>query len=136
MDPGKGEELVGVAHTGNRAEAEVIQGLLESGGIPSLLQAVGADGPLLGFGVLNPGGGPQRVMVRADQSEEARGLLAETLVEGEQVDLEEIAAMHPEETGQRKPRGYGLIGAYARAWAWSLGIMALAFAVFLLLSST
>ncbi len=44
--------------------------------------------------------------------------------------------MHPEERGRRKPRDYGLIGAYARALAWSLGIMAVAFGVFLLLRST
>lgn len=119
----------------------MIQGLLESGGIPSVLQHVGVDGPSLGFGLLNPGGGSRRVMVRAGHSEEARALLAETLAEGEAADSTEIAgashpedtAPYPEETEGRRPRGYGLIGAYARIWAWSLGAMALAFAVFLLL---
>lgn len=39
-----------------------------------------------------------------------------------------------EEPGSgREPRGYGLIGAYARIWAWSLAALALAFVVFLLL---
>lgn len=38
-----------------------------------------------------------------------------------------------EEPEGRKPRNYGLIGAYGRIWAWSLGAMMLAFGVFLLL---
>jgi hypothetical protein len=33
----------------------------------------------------------------------------------------------------RKPRDYGLLGAYARIWFWSVGAMALAFGIFLLL---
>jgi hypothetical protein len=94
------------------------------------------DGPLLGIGWLNPGGGSRRVMVRAEQAEEARALLAEALVEGEQMDSTEIAdAPYPAETGRRKPRSYGLIGAYARSLAWSFGVMIFAFAVFLLLRS-
>ncbi|HEX8690186.1 MAG TPA: DUF2007 domain-containing protein [Solirubrobacterales bacterium] len=129
-----GDELVGVAYANDRVEAEMIQGLLESAGIPSALQHVGIDGPTLGIGWLNPGGGSRRVMVRADQSERARALLAEVLVEREQVDLTEaIDSSYPEEAGRRKPRSYGLIGAYARIWAWSIGAMILAFAVFVLL---
>lgn len=128
------EELVGVAHANDRVEAEMIQGLLESAGIPSVLQHAGIDGPLIGIGLLNPGGGSRRVMVRANELEKARALLAETLVEGEQKDWAEIAnAPSMEEPEGRKPRGYGLIGAYARIWAWSFGAMGLAFAVFLLL---
>lgn len=134
MEAGDGEQLVGVAHANDRIEAEMIQGLLESGGIPSVLQHVGVDGPALGFGLLNPGGGSRRVMVRAKQSEEARALLAEALAEGEQVDWTEAAdAPYAEEAEGGKLRGHGLIGAYARIWAWSFGIMALAFAVFMLL---
>lgn len=131
-------ELVGIAHADDRAEAEMIQGLLESAGIPSVLEHLGVDGPLVGIGVLNPGGAPRRVMVRAEQSAEARALLAETLVESEseQMDWTETAnASHLEERERRKPRSYGLIGGYARIWAWSLGAMALAFAVSLLLRS-
>jgi putative signal transducing protein len=127
-------ELVGVAYANDRGEAEMIQGLLESSGIPSVLQHVGIDGPMVGIGLLNPGGGSRRVLVRAEQSEEARALLAETLVEDEQEDWAETAgAVHPEEPAGRKPRNYNLIGAYARIWAWSIGVMAFAFAVFLLL---
>jgi Putative prokaryotic signal transducing protein len=130
-----GEEgLIGVAHATDRAEAEMIQGLLKSAGIPSVLQQVGIDGPLLGVGWLNPGGGSQRVMVRASQSEEAQALLANSLADGERVDWPETAdSPYPEETGGRKLRSYGLIGAHVRIWAWSFGAMILAFAVFLLL---
>jgi len=134
MDTSDGEELVGVADAGDRVEAEMIQGLLESGGIPSVLQPTGVDGPLLGIGWLNPGGGSRRVMVRADQLEQARALLPEALVEGEQAELVEATdAEYPEELGRQEPRGYGLIGGYVRIWAWSFGAMVLAFAVFLLL---
>jgi hypothetical protein len=128
------EELVGVAHAIDRAQGEMIQGLLESAGIPSVLQQVGVDGPLLGVGWLNPGGGSQRVVVRASQSEEAQALLANSMADGERVDLPETAGSpYPEETEGRKLRHYGLIGAHVRIWAWSFGAMTLAFAIFLLL---
>lgn len=137
METDSGEELVGIAHANDRVEAEMIQGLLQSAGIPSVLQHTGVDGPLIGIGWLNPGGGSRRVMVRADQSEQARTVLAETLAEGEpseQMDWTGTTnASHLEETKWRKPRGYGLVGAYARIWAWSFGAMGLAFLVFLLL---
>jgi hypothetical protein len=134
MDAVGGDELVGVAHASDRVEAEMIQGLLESAGIPSVLQQVGVDGPSLGYGLLSPGGGSRRVMVHANKSEEARAVLAETLAEHEQEDWTEAGdSSNPEEPGGRNPRSYGLIGAYARIWAFSLGAMGLAFAVFLLL---
>jgi hypothetical protein len=134
MNRDSGEDLVSVAYANDRVEAEMIQGLLESAGIPSALQHVGIDGPGLGFGLLNPGGGAKRVMVSADQLEKAQALLAETLVEGERAELAEAPdAADLEETRGREPRGYGLVGAYARIWAWSLGAMLLAFAIFLLL---
>jgi hypothetical protein len=73
-------------------------------------------------------------MVRADRVEAAQAVLAETLAEDEQVDWDELsAADEPGEAGWRKPRSYGLIGAYARIWFWSFTAMGLAFAVFLLL---
>jgi Putative prokaryotic signal transducing protein len=128
------DELVDVAYANDRVEAEMIQGLLESAGIPSVLQRTGIDGPLLGIGWLNPGGGSRRVMVRASELEEARALLPETLAEDEQENWTEfVDASNAEELGRRNPRSYGLAGAYARIWAWSFGAMALAFAVFLLL---
>jgi Putative prokaryotic signal transducing protein len=127
-------DLVSVAYANDPMEAELIQGLLEDAGIPSALEHLGIDGPQLGFGLLNPGGGARRVMVRAGQSQEARTLLAEALVEGEPEDFAEVAAgSYSEEAAARKPRGYGLLGAYARIYAWSLAAFLLAFAIFLLL---
>jgi hypothetical protein len=128
------EELAGVAHANDRVEAEMIQGLLESAGIPSAVRQIGIDGPLVGIGLLNPGGGSRRVMVRADRVEAAQAVLAEALVEDERGDGDEFFdADEPGESRWRKPRNYSLIGAYARIWFWSFTAMGLAFAVFLLL---
>ena len=134
MDALGGEDLVSVAFANDRAEGDMIQGLLDSAGIPSVLQQVGVDGPQLGIGLLNPGGGSQRVMVRSDQAEAARALLGEAVVPSEPEDwVESDNSPYAEETEGQKPRNYGLIGAYGRIWAWSLGAMMLAFGVFLVL---
>jgi Putative prokaryotic signal transducing protein len=127
-----GDKLVGVAYAQNQVEAEMVQGLLDNGSIPSVLHALGVNGPQLGYGALVTN--PQRVMVRADQVEQARTLLAETLVEDEKEAWPEIAnARHLEDASGRKSRGYGLVGAYARIYIWSFGILAAAFGIFLLL---
>lgn len=134
MDALRGEDLVSVAFASDRAEGDMIQGLLGSAGIPSSLQQIGIDGPQLGIGLLNPGGGSRRVMVHSEQAEAARALLEEAVVPSEPGDwVESDNSPYVEETEGRNPRNYGLIGAYARIWAWSLGAMALAFGVFLLL---
>src|SRR3954447_26000719 len=91
MDMDQGEGLVGVAHANDRVEAEMIRGLLESAGIPSAVRQMGIDGPLVGIGLLNPGGGSRQVMVRADRVEAARAVLAEALVEDEWVDRDEFS---------------------------------------------
>jgi hypothetical protein len=128
----RSDELVKVAYAGNRPEAEMIQGLLESAGIPSLLQALGVNGPNLGFGTLP--NNPQRIMVHASQAERARALLADTpAAVGQEALPEPVDADFLEGSGGRKPRSYGLIGGYARIYLWSFGIMALAFGIFLLL---
>ncbi|HZO06795.1 MAG TPA: DUF2007 domain-containing protein [Solirubrobacterales bacterium] len=67
-------ELVKVALVPNPVEAEMVRGLLESEGIPVLLEEAGTspgakNGPRLIFG------GPQRVMVHAHRADEARALL-------------------------------------------------------------
>jgi len=112
----------------------MIQGLLKSAGIPSVVRQTGIDGPLLGFGLLNPGGGSRRVMVRADRVEAAQAVFAKALVKDERVDRDEFSETdEPGESRWGKPRSYGLIGAYARIWFWSFAAMGLAFAVFLLL---
>jgi hypothetical protein len=133
-----GDELVKVAFARDRVEAELIHGLLENAGIPSLLEQAGlnVDGPQLGFGLANRGfgGGPQRVMVHAARAEQARTLLTETMVEDEEQTWPEVAnAQHLEDGDVGRARNYGVVGAYARALFWSLGLMAAAFGVFLLL---
>ena len=141
-DPGQRQdgdrELVGVAFARDRVEAELIHGLLEHAGIPSLLQQAGlsVDGPQLGYGLATRGfgGGPQRVMVHSNRAEEARALLAETLVEGGEESWEDTAnAGYLEEAEGGRARNYGVVGAYGRAMFWSFGIMAVAFGVFVLL---
>jgi hypothetical protein len=126
-------DLVSVAFASDRAEGDMIQGLLDSAGISSLLQQAGINGPQIGIGLLNPGGGPQRVMVRSGQAEAARALLEGATVPGETGDWAEGDSSAEEERGGREPRSYGLAGAYGRIWAWSFGAMALAFGIFLLL---
>ena len=91
--------------------------LLESEGVPSLLQATGVNGPQLGVG-LSPQS-PQRVMVRAEHADLARRLLAGTEME-EDLDVDGLAnAGYLDEARGRGPRSYGVIGAYARIWFWS-----------------
>jgi hypothetical protein len=116
----------------------MIRGLLENAGIPSLLEQVGlnVDGPQLGFGLASRGfgGGPRRVMVHANRAEEARALLAETLVEDEEGVMSEVAdTEYLEAAGSGRARDYGVLGAYARAIFWSFGIMGVALGAFLLL---
>lgn len=126
------EDLVEVALGRDRADGEMIKGLLESAGIPSILLAGGIDGPLFGVGVLNPAGAPQRVMVHAAQAEAARALLAAEVDAGGQEEDWYESDNVPYADG-REPRDYGLIGAYTRIWAWTAGTIALAFGIFLLL---
>lgn len=124
-------DLVEVAFADDPAQAGMIQGLLENGGIPSLLQPTGLNGPLLGIGLLPPGS--QRVMVREGQVGDARRLLSETLVEEGEAVPETVNATYLDDAKGRRPRGYGLIGAYARIWLWSLVAVGVAFGVFLLI---
>jgi hypothetical protein len=73
-------------------------------------------------------------MVHANRAEQARALLAETLVEDEEEAAPEIAnAKYLEEAGGGRARNYGVVGAYGRALLWSLVVMAAAFGIFLLL---
>lgn len=123
-------ELVEVMFTADRVEAEMVQGLLESEGMPSMLQATGVNGPQLGVG-LSPRS-PQRVMVRAEHADAARRLLSGIGMEVER-DVDRVAnAAYLDEARGKGPRSYGVIGAYARIWFWSLAALALVFGVFLL----
>jgi hypothetical protein len=104
----------------------MIQALLEEHGIHSLKQQVAPSGPMLGYGLLNPGGGSHRVMVHAHRAEEARALLAGTLVEDENTAAEPVNAGYLADAEGHKPRDYSLLGAYARAYLWSflgMGLM-------------
>lgn len=87
-DGAAGGELVEIAYGDSWVQAEMIQGLLENAGIPSLLRPAGTslDGSGLVSGALvrGLGGGPQRVMVHAHRAREARDLLAATLVEDDE----------------------------------------------------
>ena len=75
-------DLVDVAFAKDPVQAEMLQGLLEHAGIPSLLQPTGLSGLQLGLGRLYSGfgGGGQRVLVHAHRFAAARAVLAETLV--------------------------------------------------------
>jgi hypothetical protein len=132
----RGGELVDIAFARDPVEAELIKGLLENAGIPSLLQQarLNVDGPQLGFGLATSGfgGGPQRILVHAEQAQQAKSLLANTLIESDEEAPPEFEDALEEESGGRA-RNYGVVGAYARAMAWSLVIMAAAFGIFLLL---
>lgn len=128
------DDLVEVAFVGDEPEAAMIQGLLEDNGIRSLQQGVGPNGPMLGYGLLNPGGGSRRVMVHPRQAEKARALLAGVSADSESEPPEPVNADYLEDArGGHKPRNYGPIGAYARFYLVAFGVFAAAFAVFMLL---
>lgn len=137
IDDGGGDELVAVAFTRDLTEAEMIRGLLEASGVASIQELVGVDGPLLGFGLSHPGDGQRRVMVRAEQEQEAKVLLSEAVAEGEEEAWPEIAnAEHLADAGGGTARNYGLVGASFRIFLSSVGFFAVVFGVFMLLRVT
>ena len=73
---GGGGKLIKVAFARNQAEAEMIQGLLGEGGIPSVLKrARGFDAPEF------MAAGPHDVMVDSSHAHKAKALLADTITE-------------------------------------------------------
>jgi hypothetical protein len=75
---GGGGKLVKVAFARNQSEAELLQGLLLESGVPSVLKRSG--------GFDNPDflvAGPHDVWVNAHHAAEAKQILAETMVAGE-----------------------------------------------------
>jgi hypothetical protein len=75
---GGGGKLVKVAFARNQVEAEMIQGLLGEGGIPSVLKrARGFDAPEF------MAAGPHDVLVDAGHAQKAKALLADTITENE-----------------------------------------------------
>lgn len=124
-------DLVEVAFVGDEWKAEIIRALLDEHGIPSLQQQVTPSGPQLGYGLMNPGGGARRVMVHPERADRARTLIEARMAEGslpEPVNAEYLA----DAEGGRKPRNYGVIGAYARAWFWSIVALALVSGIWVL----
>ncbi len=83
---GGGGKLVKVAFARNQAEAEMLQGLLSEAGIPSVLKRSG--------GFDNPdflAAGPHDVMVQAQAAQDARPVLADTLIDSEEEERAELA---------------------------------------------
>jgi putative signal transducing protein len=100
---GGGGKLVKVAFARNQSEAELLQGLLLDAGIPSVLKRAG--------GFDNPdflAAGPHDVWVNVQHEEEAKRVLAETMVadedEGdERLELEEERRLARGESGGPSP---------------------------------
>jgi hypothetical protein len=83
---GGGGKLAKVAFARNQVEAEMIQGLLGEGGIPSVLKrARGFDAPEF------MAAGPHDVYVNTEQAHKAKTLLADTITENES---DEEAELH------------------------------------------
>jgi hypothetical protein len=125
-------DLVEVAFVGNEHEAAIIQALLEEHDVRSLLQQVAPSGPRVGYGLLNPGGGAHRVMVHPEKADRARALLEATTAQRDEVPEPVNAEYLEDATAGRRPRNYGAIGAYARAFLVSFGALALVFALWML----
>jgi hypothetical protein len=125
-------DLVEVAFVGDEFQAEMIRALLDEHGIPSLQQQVTPSGAQLGYGLMNPSGGARRVMVHSQRADRARALIEAATAE--EIPPEPVNAEYLEDAkGGRKPRSYGLIGGYARAYFWSFLAMAGFFGVWVLL---
>lgn len=125
--------LVQIAFAETREEAALMRGLLREERIRSLAKQGSINGPALGTGLLTRSS--RRIYVRAEDAAAARKLLSETMVEDPlEEDFPEPAnaAYLADATGHR-PRDYGLLGAYARAYIAVGIIFAAALAAFLLL---
>jgi Putative prokaryotic signal transducing protein len=125
--------LVEIAFAETREEAALMRGLLREDGIRSLAKQTSINGPALGAGLLTSSS--RRIYVRPDDAEAARKLLAETMVEDpleEEIPEPANAEYLADATGH-KPRDYGVLGAYARAYVVTGAIFGLALVLFLLL---
>jgi hypothetical protein len=119
---GGGGKLVKVAYARNQAEAELLQGLLLESGVPSVLKRSG--------GFDNPdflAAGPRDVWVNQAHGEEAKRILAETMVSGEdegeeRTELEEERRLARGESAGPSPQrlalwvGIAAIGAILLIW--------------------
>jgi hypothetical protein len=125
-------DLVEVAFVGDEFQAEMIRALLGENGIPSIQEQVTPSGPQLGYGLMNPSGGARRVMVHAERADRARALIEAASAEESPPEPVNAEYLEDDQRG-RGPRNYGLIGGYARAWFWSILLMAGFFLAWLLL---
>ncbi|MCW2989389.1 MAG: zinc ribbon protein [Solirubrobacterales bacterium] len=118
---GGGGKLVKVAFARNQAEAEMIQGLLLEGDIPSVLKrSRGFDAPEF------MAAGPHDVFVDSSHAEPARTLLADTITENEtdeEAELREEARLrHGGPTTETSPArlaiwvGAAFLGAVILVW--------------------
>src|SRR3954453_13067897 len=102
-------KLVKVAFARNQVEAEMLQGLLAEAGIASILKR--------SFGFDNPdfmASGPRDVMVNEGAAQRARAVLAETMIEDEGDEREEL------EEQRRLARGETGIVSRGRLSFWIL----------------
>ena len=118
---GGGGKLVKVAFARNQAEAEMIQGLLLEGGIPSVLKrSRGFDAPEF------MAAGPHDVLVDSGHAKKAKTLLADTITENEsdeEAELREEARLRRGgPTTETSPArlalwvGAALLGAFILVW--------------------
>jgi hypothetical protein len=130
--PERGSDLIQIAFADTREEAALIRGLLREEGIRSLAKQGSINGPALGAGLLTRS--TRRIYVRPGDAEAARKLLSETMVEDplEEEIPEPANAAYLADAAGHKPRDYTVLGAYARAWIVGLVVLALVFAVLLL----
>ena len=89
VHPDPNEKLESVFDTADETEAMVVQGVLEAAGIESLV--ISPDAPQ----EVMPGLGGVAIMVRADQAEEARRVIAEYSAGG---------AISEEDIGEEPPQ--------------------------------
>jgi hypothetical protein len=132
-DPHSRDGLVQIAFAETREEAALIRGLLRNEGIRSLARQTSINGPSLGTGLLTRSS--RRIYVAPGDAEDARRILAETMVEEpaeEEVPEPANAAYLADATGHR-PRNYSVLGAYARGWLVAIAVFALILVAFLLL---
>jgi hypothetical protein len=127
------EGPVQIAFADTREEAALIRGLLREAKIKSIARQTSFEGPTLGTGLLTRSS--RRIYVRAEDAAAARTLIAETMVEdpAETEIPEPVNAAYLDEARGHKPRGYNMIGAYARTWLVAivgLGLILVAFLIF------
>lgn len=118
---GGGGKLIKIAFARNQAEAEMIQGLLLEGDIPSVLKrSRGFDAPEF------MAAGPHDVFVDSGQAQKAKALLADTITESEadaEAELHEEARLrHGGPTTETSPArlalwiGATFLGAVILVW--------------------